>query len=139
MWDSFGYDISEAYVMWRIDPLLGRASKQTMGRRPLLWDGAVNTPLQQESYATNVKWEVISHPFLGNGSVNTFPRQRLCMQRGKRGVVYAVRVEELQRKRNGAASSVELCKRDNRDGAITSCQLTELRVQVCTEDCEDRT
>jgi hypothetical protein len=43
-------------------------------------------------YAAIVKWAVISDPFLRNGSVNTFPRQRLCMQRG---VVYAVRAEEL--------------------------------------------
>jgi hypothetical protein len=46
-------------------------------------------------YATIVKWSVISDPFLGNGSVNMFPRRRLRMQWGKRGVVYAVRTEDL--------------------------------------------
>jgi hypothetical protein len=34
-------------------------------------------------YATIVRWAVISEPFLGNGSVNTSPRQRLRIQRGK--------------------------------------------------------
>jgi hypothetical protein len=46
-------------------------------------------------------------PFLGNGSVNTFPRQRLLMQRGKRGVAYAVRAEELKRRELGPPSSVD--------------------------------
>jgi hypothetical protein len=105
MWVSFGYDIPEAYVMWHIDPLLDRSSKQTTGRRPLLWVGAVNTPLQQEGCATNVKWAVISDSFLGNNSVNTFPPQRLRMQRGKLGVVYAVPVEELKNEKWGSQFS----------------------------------
>jgi hypothetical protein len=46
-------------------------------------------------YATIVRWAVISDPFLGNGSVNTFPRQPLRIQWRKRAVVYAVRAEEL--------------------------------------------
>jgi hypothetical protein len=45
-------------------------------------------------YATIVTWAVTSNPFLGNGSVNTFPRERLRMQRGKRGVVYAIRAAQ---------------------------------------------
>jgi hypothetical protein len=36
-------------------------------------------------YAMNVRWADISDPLLGNGSVNTFLRQRLHMQQGKRG------------------------------------------------------
>jgi hypothetical protein len=47
-------------------------------------------------YATILRWSVISDPFPGNGSVNTFPQQRLHMQRWKRGVVYAVRDEEIK-------------------------------------------
>jgi hypothetical protein len=42
-----------------------------------------------------VRWVVIIYLFLGNGSVNTFPRKRLRMELGKRGVAYAVRAEEL--------------------------------------------
>jgi hypothetical protein len=50
-------------------------------------------------YATIVRWTVISETFLGNGSVNTLPRQR-----GKRGIVYAVRAKEMEIV--GTASSV---------------------------------
>jgi hypothetical protein len=39
--------------------------------------------------------------FLGNGSANTFPRQRLLMKREKRGVVNAVRAEDLKRTKLG--------------------------------------
>jgi hypothetical protein len=60
--------------MWRIDPLLGRNLEATTGRWPLMWDDAVNVPLQQQSYATNMRWAVISDPFLGNGSVKKFSR-----------------------------------------------------------------
>jgi hypothetical protein len=56
-------------------------SKQTMGRRPLLC----------------------------NSAVNTFPLKRLRMQRWKRGFVYAVRAEELKAE-NWGNNSVELCK-----------------------------
>jgi hypothetical protein len=45
--------------------------------------------------ATIVRWAVVLDPLLGNSSVNTFPLQRLRMQRGKRGVVYVIRSEEL--------------------------------------------
>jgi hypothetical protein len=40
-------------------------------------------------YATIVRWAVISDPFLGNGTVNTFP-----WQRGKWSVAYAVSAVE---------------------------------------------
>jgi hypothetical protein len=49
---------------------------------------------QQEnsrSYAMIVRWAVTLDPFLGNDSVNTFPRQRIRIQWGKWGVAYAVR------------------------------------------------
>jgi hypothetical protein len=46
-------------------------------------------------YATIVRRVVISHLFLGNGSVNTFPWQQLHMQQGRKDVVYAVRTESL--------------------------------------------
>jgi hypothetical protein len=45
-----------------------------------------------------MKWAVISDPFLGNGSVNTFPWQWLHMQRGKQGVLYAVCTKQLKRR-----------------------------------------
>jgi hypothetical protein len=45
-------------------------------------------------YATIVRLAFISDHFPGNGSVNTFPRQWLRMQRRKRGVAYAVRAKE---------------------------------------------
>jgi hypothetical protein len=49
-------------------------------------------------YAVIVRLTFISDPFLGNGSVNTFPRQWLRMQRKKRGVFYAVRAKVLKRR-----------------------------------------
>jgi hypothetical protein len=58
-----------------------------------------------------MKWEVISDPFLGNGSANAFPRQRLSMQRGKRNIVYGVRAEKLQKEENWGNQSVEFCMR----------------------------
>jgi hypothetical protein len=45
-------------------------------------------------YATILRWAVISEMFLGNGSVNTSPWQRLRIQWGKRCAIYAVRAEE---------------------------------------------
>jgi hypothetical protein len=50
--------------------------------------------------AVAMLWAVISDPFLGHGSVNTFPRQRLRMQREKWDVVYAVPAMELSKKDN---------------------------------------
>jgi hypothetical protein len=50
-----------------------------MGWRPMLCNGAVNTPLQQQSYY----------------SVNMFLLQWLHMQWLKWGVVYMVRAKEL--------------------------------------------
>jgi type II secretory ATPase GspE/PulE/Tfp pilus assembly ATPase PilB-like protein len=41
---------------------------------------------------------VLCYPFLGNGSVNTFPRQWLRMQKVKLGVVYAIHAQKLQRR-----------------------------------------
>jgi hypothetical protein len=46
-------------------------------------------------YAEIVRRAVISDPFLSNDTVNNFPRQRLRMQRGKRGIAYAVRAVEV--------------------------------------------
>jgi hypothetical protein len=59
-------------MLWRIGPLLGRNLEANNGKRPLPYNGAVNTPVQQYC------------------SVNTF-----LLQREKRGVVYAVPAEEL--------------------------------------------
>jgi hypothetical protein len=49
-------------------------------------------------YAIIVRLAVILATFLSNGLVNTFLRQRLRMQRWRRGVAYAVRAEELKRR-----------------------------------------
>jgi hypothetical protein len=54
---------------------------------------------------------VISDPFLGNGSVNTFPRQRLRMQRGGNGVLSTrcALSYNKKKKENWGNQSVELC------------------------------
>jgi hypothetical protein len=65
-----------------------------------------------------VRWVGVSDSFLGNGYVNTFPRQRFCMQGGTRGVVCAVRAEEVLRTELGQAVHGRL----RRDGATV--QLT---------------
>jgi hypothetical protein len=44
-------------------------------------------------YAVNLKWAVISEPFLGNGS---YSNDYTCKE-GNGGVVYAVRAEDLKR------------------------------------------
>lgn len=55
---------------------------------------AVYCSMCSRCYATIVRWAVLSEPFLDKGSLNTFPRQWLRIERGKRSVVYAVRAEE---------------------------------------------
>jgi hypothetical protein len=57
-------------------------------------------------YAMIVRWAIILDSFLGNGSLNTFPRQRLQIKRGKLGVSSAVRAEDLKN-RTGATNSVD--------------------------------
>jgi hypothetical protein len=52
-------------------------------------------------YAAIVRWAVISHPFLGNGSVK--------LSRGN-GVLSTRSASRSYKKRTGATSSVELCK-----------------------------
>jgi hypothetical protein len=82
-----------------------------VGRRDLLedtkWKEEQYCSVYSRCYATIVRWTVISDPFLGNGSVNTFPLQRLRMQWGKpdcrlrgprRGVI---------KKKTGATKSVD--------------------------------
>jgi hypothetical protein len=54
-----------------------KTSKQTTGQQPSLCNDR-----EMSGYI---------RPFLDNGLVNTFPRQWLHLQRGKRHVVYAVR------------------------------------------------
>jgi hypothetical protein len=57
-----------------------------------------------------MRWAVISDPFLGNGSVNMFPRQWLHMQQEKQGDVYTVHAKEFKKKENWGNQSVKLCK-----------------------------
>jgi hypothetical protein len=47
------------------------------------------------AYATTTKWADIQGPFLGNGSVNTFPQEHTRTQQYKSYVFYVVLAELL--------------------------------------------
>jgi hypothetical protein len=71
-------------------------------------------------YATTMKWEDIPEPFLGNGSVNTFPLlcnrflivQQVDYNNGKDYVFYVVRHEMLQARESVDSYIWESVKRE---------------------------
>jgi hypothetical protein len=81
------------------------------------------------------QWLCKQRRFLDNGSVNTFPRQRICTQHEsyywKRNVFYAVHAERLQARRSFEFSSVELLVRSVQEAVKKKSERVMLKNPHC--------
>jgi hypothetical protein len=86
-------------------------------------------------YSTIVRWAAISVAFVGNVSVSTFPWQRLRIQRGKRGVIYAVHAEDLKRRESGQSVKLSSAREAEKRWGYSWVDSWQ---DFCTGDCDKR-